>query len=251
MGQRSLADQRPLLYRITLTKNITLVSLKQKGQGVIKFRMIKFRRDLYGERLRIWKELGKIWNSLILNDQQVKIVWNLTKNGMFTAKSFYLALQSKGVKFPYRKLWKLKIPLKIKVFVLLLIKNKILTKDNLFKRGWRKGDRKCKFCDKHENILHLFFECQMSRLTWNIITVAFNLKPIRDMQHLFCAQLKNIDKNLNPLVIVGVAATLWGIWKMRNKACFKNKLPGDPNELTHYSCHWMSLWAQLQRLEEK
>jgi hypothetical protein len=49
-----------------------------------------------------------------------------------------------------------KFPLKIKVFMWPLYKNAILTKDNMLKRNWQ-GDQHCKFCDKDENIIHLFF----------------------------------------------------------------------------------------------
>jgi hypothetical protein len=40
------------------------------------------------------------------------------------------------VAVPYRFLWKSKLPQKIKVFIWLVVRNKILTKDN-FKKGTR------------------------------------------------------------------------------------------------------------------
>jgi hypothetical protein len=51
---------------------------------------------------------------------------------------------------------KLKIPLKIKIFVWFVLKGVILTKDNLLKRNWR-GDEKCCFFNNKETIHHLFF----------------------------------------------------------------------------------------------
>jgi zinc-binding in reverse transcriptase len=36
--------------------------------------------------------------------------------------------------------------------------NKILTKDNLKKRGWS-GDHSCVFCSNPESVDHLFFHC--------------------------------------------------------------------------------------------
>jgi hypothetical protein len=53
-------------------------------------------------------------------------------------------------------LWKVKIPLKIKVFLWLLYREEILTKDNLVKRNWR-GFEKCCFCNSYETVQHLFF----------------------------------------------------------------------------------------------
>jgi hypothetical protein len=40
--------------------------------------------------------------------------------------------------FLHSDLWKIKIPLKIKVFLWLLYREVILTKDNLVKRNWHK-----------------------------------------------------------------------------------------------------------------
>jgi hypothetical protein len=63
----------------------------------------------------------------------------------------YLALL--GVQdIPYNILiWKLKLPLKIKVFLWYLYKGVILTNDNLARRQWQ-GDRKCCICSFDESI---------------------------------------------------------------------------------------------------
>ena len=45
--------------------------------------------------------------------------------------------------------WKVKLPLKIKIFLWYLNKGVILTKDNLVKRQ-RKGNTSCSFCDTNE-----------------------------------------------------------------------------------------------------
>ncbi len=84
-----------------------------------------------------------------------------------------------------KKIWKFKIPLKIKIFLWLVLKNRILTKDNLFKRGWRKCDKLCQFCDKEESIQHLFFECSVAKLIWNVMLCALNITPARDKNHMF------------------------------------------------------------------
>ena len=52
-------------------------------------------------------------------------------------------------------IWKLKLPLKIKIFMWYLIKRVTLTKDNLARRRW-KGSLKCCYCNLDETIQHLF-----------------------------------------------------------------------------------------------
>lgn len=138
-------------------------------------------------------------------------------------RTFYKALKMKQVVFPFKKVWKFKIPLKIKIFIWLFAKNKILTKDNLFKKGWRKGDKKCQFCHLEETVQHLFFECPVAKLLWNVVCCALNIKPILNFQHLFGQWLNKIDRLTGNLVVVGLAAMIWAIWKIRNKASFEKK----------------------------
>jgi hypothetical protein len=59
-------------------------------------------------------------------------------------------------------IWKLKLLLKIKVFLWYLYKGVILTKDNLVRRQWQ-ADRKCCFCSSDESIQHLFFDCHFAK----------------------------------------------------------------------------------------
>jgi hypothetical protein len=66
-----------------------------------------------------------------------------------------------------RRIWKAKIPLKIKVFMWLINQNAILTKDNMLKRNWQ-GDQHCKFCSSEESINHLFFYCTLAKYVWSL-----------------------------------------------------------------------------------
>jgi hypothetical protein len=73
-----------------------------------------------------------------------------------------------------RRLWNLKVPLKIKIFLWYLRRGVILTKDNLAKHNWQ-GSVLCGFCHKEETIQYLFFNCHLARTIWSIIQVATNL----------------------------------------------------------------------------
>jgi hypothetical protein len=50
-----------------------------------------------------------------LNTNRDSFRWDLTANGLFTVKSLYRAVLNNGVVINNKDLWKLKIPLKIKV----------------------------------------------------------------------------------------------------------------------------------------
>ena len=63
-------------------------------------------------------------------------------------------------------IWKWDIQLKIKLFIWLAAKNKILTWDNLQQRGWE-GPSRCHLCKKDsKNITHLFIHCPFTKSVW-------------------------------------------------------------------------------------
>jgi zinc-binding in reverse transcriptase len=81
----------------------------------------------------------------------------------------YIFLNSGGVNcYLCRSVWALKISLKVKLFWWLSLKNRILTQDNVHKRGWSRS-LNCCFCAGTENVDHLFFHCLLSAQIWNVI----------------------------------------------------------------------------------
>ena len=95
-------------------------------------------------------------------------MWLWDPKGIFTVKSCYNFLSFGGVRIQARDtVWHLKVPLKIRLFLWLIFQNKILTKDNLCKKGWQ-GCTLCPFCSHNESIHHLFFECAFADNFWQI-----------------------------------------------------------------------------------
>jgi hypothetical protein len=59
--------------------------------------------------------------------------WGLTKSGLFSVKSMYIDYMDNHTKYLHKYLWRIKVPLKIRVFMWFLHKIVFLTKDNLIK----------------------------------------------------------------------------------------------------------------------
>ena len=64
------------------------------------------------------------------------IQWKFGNNGHFSVKSFYKTLTISDADPYHMKIWKRKIPAKIKIFLWLIMNNAILTKDNMITRRW-------------------------------------------------------------------------------------------------------------------
>lgn len=128
----------------------------------------------------------------------------------------------------HKFLWKVKMPPRVNVFKWLVLRNSILTKDNLLRRGWT-GDSKCSLCGREETINHLFFHCCIAKLLWNIMKCDFDMFDLPDTVHyLFNSWVKFFNKNDRGLVVVGISAIFWTLWKLRDRVVFYNNMVSDP-----------------------
>jgi hypothetical protein len=69
-----------------------------------------------------------------LVDEPDCVRWKIGSSEKFRVKDLYLQLRAEG-SFPQKFLWKIKIPMKVRIFLWEVLKNRILTKNNLLKRG--------------------------------------------------------------------------------------------------------------------
>lgn len=182
-----------------------------------------------------------------LIQEQDEFRWNLSSNGQFTVKSHYLALIHSDVPYINKRLWKLMVPLKVKVFLWYLRRGVVLTKDNLAKRNWQ-GNQDCCFCHCKETIKHLFFECHFARSVWTIIHVASGIRPPHHVSHMFSGWLTGVQKDLQLYVLLGAAATCWSLWLCRNDMIFDSrKVTFSHLQVVFSIIHWLRTWVILQK----
>ena len=142
LGNQSLKDQYPGLYSIVRHKYKTIAEVLTTDQP-----NISWRRSLFGHKLVAWNELRSRIDHINLTADDDEFRWNLTHSRRFTVKSHYRFLITCAVPNTNKCLWKLKAPLKLKVFLWYLRRGVVLTKDNLAKRNWQ-GSKICCFCHK-------------------------------------------------------------------------------------------------------
>jgi hypothetical protein len=122
---------------------------------------ISFRRGLLGNNLNQWYMLMARVAHIRLNDVHDRFVWGLIQNGNFSVSSMYKALIMDTRVMHSTLLWKLKIRLRIKIFLWYLKCKVVLTKGNLARRNWN-GGKQCVFCSQPKTIQH-FFDCHFAR----------------------------------------------------------------------------------------
>lgn len=131
----------------------------------------------------------------------------------------------------WKLVWKAEAPPKVKFFCWLLMKGKILTAENLKKRGII-GPSRCPIClQEEETMQHLFISCKgaancwkqlaaVGRAEWNpnpsIVEVIKNWKKLCPWKSKKIKLSQRIWNTL-PLTL------LWSIWIARNKKVFQEK----------------------------
>jgi hypothetical protein len=179
---------------------------------------IRLCRTLTESRWSLWLKLVQRLMSVQLNNAKGVFVWGLTTYGAFTVKSMYLDLLDDNIKYLKKYIWKMKVPLKIKVLMWFLHRKVLLTKDNLIKRNWTSNE-KCYFCDNKESI-HLFFDCPLPKVIWRIVHMSFGLAPPKNVTKFFGNWLKGISKKDLIQIRLGVCAMVLAIWNTRNDFVF-------------------------------
>ena len=107
---------------------------------------------------------GLEYGGIRLKSSADQLVWAYNKKeGKVTATMAYELMVNTllaPVKYKFAVLlWHCKFPWKIKCFIWLLINNKIITWDNLSRRGWI-GLSRCPLCASGEySIQHIFMDC--------------------------------------------------------------------------------------------
>jgi hypothetical protein len=134
----SLKERFPSLFSITRKKHISVASVF----STIPLN-ISFHRGLVGNNLTLWHNLvARVANTRFSNRDD-KFIWGLHQNGIFSFKSMHLALISNNRVRLDTTIWKLKLPLRIKIFLWYLKREVVLTKDNLLMRNWWGGKIVC------------------------------------------------------------------------------------------------------------
>lgn len=125
----------------------------------------------------------------------------------------------------YGRLWKLKIKLRLKIFIWKCINNTLPARENIFKRT-QKGDPICKGCGNGvETTEHIFFHCSKAHLVWKLAPVQWD--GASEHQGNFRSWWAEISKarcrkeGYDHIALT--ANILWQIWKARNSLEFGEK----------------------------
>jgi hypothetical protein len=237
-GLVSFADKFPQLYEISEDQECSIEALKRRDWR------LKFRRWLYKDLQNQLRRLYDMVHHFNINSEKDTAKWDWEKSGVFFVRSVYKHLCKDEYGLSFKRMWKAKVPLKIKFFMWLVSQEAILTKDNLCKRKW-KGNTTRAFCTEQESVQHIFFECLTAKYIWSLLAYSLGAECRPGNMNQYWIWINNILSQCPQMQAVGLAAVCWAVWKTRNVVCFDDRRVKSPTEIICMICSFLTYWAGL------
>jgi zinc-binding in reverse transcriptase len=134
--------------------------------------VLYLKEPLSQQALQQKESLIRVLPQMIFTPPNDQPIWRWDTTSRYSVKSCYTAIKEG----PYiasntEIIWKLNMPTRVTIFIWLLLQDRLLTYDNLIKRGWCIPNM-CYMCRSSiENAAHLFLECTYIAEVRGILTV--------------------------------------------------------------------------------
>lgn len=234
------------LYQICVNKEVTVFDVVlSQGQS------LEFNRQLGGRLLIDFHDICSIINSCQLSLNQDQIKWRWCSSGLYTSKSTYDWLVFRGITdINGQTWWHLHVPLKNQIFMWLLQRKRIQTRDLLAKRGWP-GELVCNFCNEPETVDQLFVHCQFAHKIWfwmgDFQSLYIHWPGIDDIMS-FATCLAKPEREA---FLIFFSAFCWILWKILNDITFNRSIGVSFRNAVLMIVSLLNFWADNLSEEHK
>lgn len=166
----------------------------------------------------------------LLNDEADELQWRLTSDGRYSAKSIYSTMATSGlIGCRFATIWKYAIPPSVKVFLFLLLNDRLLTKEVMIRRHFN-CSAMCILCDADnlESAIHLFLQCPFAIEIWEGLCnylgchMPIGAQSVQDLWYDASIRYRG-NVRAKKRWDVFFAAGCWAIWRQRNQKIFEQR----------------------------
>ncbi|CAL1399881.1 unnamed protein product [Linum trigynum] len=227
-----LASAFPRVAAAAVDPNASLSDVASFDDGTVRW-SITLKYSLRGgaerERVQLLNFLQNC-EGFKLNSSPCRIIWNPDYNCKFSVRSCYKQVSKDFLvsvqDFPAKQIWRPVIPLKVCFFMWLACHNRILTMDNLMKRGWSLASRCILCCRENESAMHVLMECDFTKDVWSFLNrnraeLGFRGSDSSSViKSVTLSEPVNVDGWFASCIL---HAVWWGVWIERNQRIFEEK----------------------------
>ena len=172
VGRNTPKNYFPKVYDYCKNKNSFVSECNTTGRWEF-----DFTRTFGSEEMQEWGELLDKLKDVTLGWRKI-VIWKLERSGHFTTRSLYMWMSFRGMKNKRaEKIWRSKLPMKLKVFLWLTIQDRLPTKTKMKERKW-KGEQGCTICGESEpSIIYC------SHALWHVSPRHASKKPLAGIEY--------------------------------------------------------------------
>ena len=247
-GGEALCARFPSLFNLALNKEARVADIWESGVGAGGW------SPTFLRSLNDW-EIGEMVRFLqILHDQKIRpegedmLLLKEVKKKKFSVKAMYKCFEGSLVfDFPYLSIWNSIVPPKIGIFTWEAVWGKVLTLDNLKRRGMAFANR-CFMCEEgEETINHLLIHCRIAKMLWELLLSIGGFSwvfPSSVRYTLLAWQGVAVGNKRKKIWTAAAMCLFWTIWCARNRLAFENKVTSAQRLKINFVSNLWS-WANL------
>ena len=175
-GNDALCDSFPSLYALAASKEVWVAKVwdSMGEEGGWNPRFSKPFNDWEVEVVE--RFLLKIQGKGLISDLEDRVLWKKTKDGKFSVKSLYSALELRyAVPFLRSIIWSSCVPTKVGFFPREASWGKVLTLDQLKRREWSIPNTCFLCCAEEVSIDHILIHCIKAKVLWELLFALFGV----------------------------------------------------------------------------
>jgi hypothetical protein len=224
-GDVILKDSFPALYACASNKAATINEVLVRDNGRVDWQVTFVRNFNDWELDDVASFLGLLQSHLPSRMVDDRSWWKLKSNGIFDVRSMYSSLrESPTVVFPWKCIWHTKAPWRACFFVWTAAWQKILTCENLCKRGYYMTSWCCMCRCNGETVEHLLLHCPVVGVLWNWVLQAFGIHWVipGTVADLLFSWWNGLGRHSSDIWNLVPACLMWTVWKERNQRTFED-----------------------------
>ena len=213
------------LFAISLDKEAWVADVwSHSGRGVWAPRFSRQINDW--EVFNVEHLLLRLQGRRVYSDVEDEVNWTKAKDGRFSVKSLYKALDSeRREEFPASIIWNSLVPLRVSFFAWEATWKKSITLDRLQRRGFSLANRRYLCLVEEESIDHILLHCGLARSLWSLLFSLFGVSwvlPSSIREALLGWLGPCVGKERRKVWRSAPLCLFWIVWKERNSRAFEN-----------------------------
>jgi hypothetical protein len=244
-GESSLKDTFPVLFSIASFKEASIADNVEFSNGTAQWNIV-FSRLVHDWEVEVLASFySRLYSYKFRGIGEDKLRWIPSSKGAFEVSSYYRVISSHGSpSFPWKGIWKTKAPPRVAFFAWTAARGKILTIDNLRRRGMTVVNR-CWLCESDgETVDHLLLHCGVANALWNVILSRFGFCWVMpsSVKEFFASWWPGGRARCAVVWKMAPLCLMWCIWRERNARCFDDTARSF-EDLKHYFLFTLYTWT--------